>query len=145
MVTLHRLLLGCLVGSLAACGAAPNDDAAEGAPDHGAPVSGDSARGRALADAHSCATCHQADYGGAGFYPNVTPDPQSGIGRWSDAQIGRALLSGQDDAGDSLCSIMQRFAFSEQQTADVIAYLRSLPAVSRPNQSECPGHGAAAR
>ncbi|HYP91006.1 MAG TPA: cytochrome c [Polyangiaceae bacterium] len=133
-----------VASSLAACSGAIIDDAAPmggGTAPPPAATSGDVARGLALANASSCASCHEADFGGAGFNPNITPDAAHGIGNWTDAQIGNAIVAGQDDDGDQLCTIMERFAFSPQQVADVVAYLRSLPAVTRPTQSECPGHG----
>jgi hypothetical protein len=46
--------------------------------------------------------------------------------------------------GTSLCSLMERFPFSDQQTADVIAYLHSLPPVAKPSGGTCPGHGTKA-
>jgi len=139
----HAFFAIGLAVSLVGCSGAKTDDAAAMGDDPAPPasVSGDVARGLALANASSCASCHQADYGGAGFNPNITPDPTHGIGSWTDAQIAAALLTGMDDDGDQLCTIMERFSFSPQQVADVIAYLRSLPALSRPTQSECPGHG----
>ena len=104
--------------------------------------SGDVARGKSLTNSNSCTECHQADYGGAGFFPNISSDSRFGIGGWSDAQIATALRDGIDDEGRSLCAIMERFPFSDQQTADVIAYLRGLPAVAKPTASECPGGDA---
>src|SRR6266700_7947553 len=66
-------------------------------------------RGAYLATAAGCADCHtDKEHGGqpfAGgralatpfgtFYgPNITPDPDTGIGRWSDAQFLAALRQG---------------------------------------------------
>jgi len=102
---------------------------------------GNVASGTALVDKNGCATCHAADYGGVGFNPNLTPESQFGLGAWSDAQVAVAIRRGVAKDGTALCSIMERFPFSAQETADVIAFLRSLPVVTRANSSMCPGHG----
>ena len=65
------------------------------------------ARGKALVEAGDCAGCHTADpakpfaggkridtpFGGI-FAPNLTPDRDTGIGGWSDADFTRALRFG---------------------------------------------------
>jgi len=132
---LKQLLLATFFGvtTLTACSSETDGEDANQAA-----LTGDAERGRALANSSSCASCHEADYGGAGFFPNITPDAKYGIGSWTDAQIGKALVTGTDEDGDELCSLMERFPFSNQQVVDVIAYLRSLPPVARANQSECP-------
>jgi mono/diheme cytochrome c family protein len=101
---------------------------------------GDVARGKALADKSACTVCHQADYAGAGFYPNITPDAL-GIGNWTDTQVDTALRRGLASDGSSFCALMERFPFSDQEAADVIVYLRSLPPVPKPSGGACPGHG----
>ena len=67
---------------------------------------GDARRGAYLAKAAGCAGCHTAKKEGAAPYaggrelktpfgifygPNITPHPESGIGRWSEADFLRAL------------------------------------------------------
>jgi mono/diheme cytochrome c family protein len=65
------------------------------------------ARGKALTDAGGCASCHTADPSrpfagskridtpfGAIYSPNLTPDKDTGIGAWSDAEFYRALHEG---------------------------------------------------
>src|SRR5450432_3037436 len=65
------------------------------------------ARGKALADAAGCASCHTADpakpfaggkridtpFGGI-YSPNLTPDRDTGLGAWSDDDFYRALRHG---------------------------------------------------
>src|SRR5665213_1767264 len=60
------------------------------------------ARGKALTEAADCAGCHTADpakpfaggrlidtpFGGI-YSPNLTPDPETGLGGWSDDQFYR--------------------------------------------------------
>ena len=140
-------LLGlCAAASLCACasdrGAA--SDAATGPHDNAHLPPGDIARGKALTDKNSCAECHGASYAGSAFYPNITPDSSTGIGSWTDAQIAAAIRDGTDTDGASLCSLMERFPFSDQDTADVIAFLRNLTAVTNPSSGVCPGHGTSA-
>lgn len=98
-------------------------------------------RGEALAATHQCATCHQDDYGGLGFYPNITPHPTAGIGAWSDEQIAAAIREGVDADGASLCGLMTRYALSDDEVADVIAFLRSLSPSDNVVTVVCPGHG----
>ena len=73
------------------------------------------ARGAALAAIGDCVTCHTAPDGKAyaGGYPlktpfgtihgtNITPDPETGIGRWSQAAFVRAMREGVDRDGRHL-------------------------------------------
>jgi Cytochrome c len=98
-------------------------------------------RGQELAAKNGCATCHQADFGGFTVFPNITPDSKTGIGDWTNEQIIAAIRDGRDVDGSALCATMQRYAFSDEQMSDVIAFLRGLPPVARRITSTCPGHG----
>ena len=98
-------------------------------------------RGEELAKQNACVTCHQADYAGFTVFPNITPDPETGIGSWSDQQISDAIRGGRDADGSTLCVTMQRYALSDDQVADVVAFLRGLRPVSHRITSACPGHG----
>ena len=73
------------------------------------------ARGKILAGAGDCAVCHTRPGGQpyAGGYPiptpfgtvystNITPDPETGIGRWSLAAFGRAMHEGVARDGSHL-------------------------------------------
>ena len=61
--------------------------------------------------------------------PNITSDPAAGIGAWSDTEIARAIRRGIARDGHRLNPPMA-FAFyaglSDADTADIIAYLRTL-------------------
>src|SRR5262245_27796756 len=72
-------------------------------------------RGARLAAIGNCITCHTAVTGRAyaGGYPlrtpfgtvygtNITPDPDTGIGRWSEAAFVRAMREGVDREGRHL-------------------------------------------
>ena len=97
-------------------------------------------RGEALAVEHECADCHVENFGGGGFYPNITPDA-TGIGKWTDAQIAKAINDGVGNDGKTLCASMPKFKLSAGDTADLIEYLRGLPAVKKTITAICPGHG----
>jgi mono/diheme cytochrome c family protein len=64
--------------------------------------------------------------------PNLTPDPETGIGTWTDDQLARAIREGISHDGRALFPIMpyEKFhAMSDEDLAAVIVYLRSLPPV----------------
>ena len=63
---------------------------------------------------------------------NLTPDPETGAGTWSDDQLARAIREGIGHDGRTLFPLMpyQRFKdMSDEDVASVVVYLRSLPAV----------------
>ncbi len=64
--------------------------------------------------------------------PNLTPDPETGAGTWSDDQIARAIREGIGHDGRALFPLMPYPNFrdmSDEDVASVVVYLRSLPAV----------------
>jgi mono/diheme cytochrome c family protein len=66
---------------------------------------------------------------------NITPDPETGIGNWSDDEIGRAIREGVDRNGRTLFPLMPYTRFrnmSDEDLASVVVYLRSLKAVHNP-------------
>ena len=73
------------------------------------------------------------------FYgTNITPDPAHGIGQWTDQQIIDSIRLGVRPDGSVVSPVMPYPAFSGMSDEDVtalVAYLRSLPAASRANQS----------
>ena len=109
-------------------------------------------RGEVLFKAADCAACHTDVKGGgqplAGgrplatpfglFYgPNITPDKERGIGGWSEAQFRGALRRGGDDEGNYLFPVFPFTSFtgmSDQDIADLYAYLRTRPPVAQPNK-----------
>jgi mono/diheme cytochrome c family protein len=69
--------------------------------------------------------------------PNITPDPDTGIGRWSEAQFDRALREGVSPAGEHYYPAFPYAAYTRLSDEDVralYAYLRTLPAVRRANE-----------
>lgn len=73
------------------------------------------------------------------FYgTNITPDPTHGIGTWTDKQLIDSIRLGVRPDGSVMSPVMPYPAFSGMSDEDVtalIAYLRTLPAVARENQS----------
>ncbi len=66
-------------------------------------------------------------------YPkNLSPDPDTGLGKWTDPEIVRAIRGGQGRDGQPLAPIMPWPSYSILSDADVqaiVAYLRSVPPV----------------
>ena len=63
---------------------------------------------------------------------NITPDAETGIGRWSDADIKRVLLTGIRPNGTQLAPMMPYGFYKVLTAADtdaIVAYLKSVPAV----------------
>lgn len=118
------------------------------------------ARGRYLAEnVASCMLCHSphdwtkrdmpipAGMEGAGeefplaglpgriVAPNLTSDPETGAGLWSDDQLARAIREGIGHDGRTLFPIMPYLHFcsmSDEDLASVIVFLRSLKPVHNP-------------
>jgi len=64
--------------------------------------------------------------------PNITPDPETGAGRWTDDQLVRAIRQGISHDGRRLSVVMPYPTLSILTNDDVhaiVAYLRSLPPV----------------
>ncbi len=67
--------------------------------------------------------------------PNLSPDPETGAGNWTDDQLARAIREGIGHDGRALFPLMpyQRYrSMSDEDVASVIVYLRSLAPVRRP-------------
>jgi hypothetical protein len=67
---------------------------------------------------------------GSRITPNITPDPETGIGRWSDADIRRALTQGLTPDRRKLASPMPWRYLRTVRDGDIdaiIAYLRTVP------------------
>lgn len=67
---------------------------------------------------------------GVFYAANITPDRETGIGDWSDAQIARVIRTGVRRDGE--LSLFMKFAVGDQSDEDLVAmisYLRSLAPV----------------
>ncbi len=103
------------------------------------------ARGRLLAAAGDCAVCHTAPGGarnagglaletpfGRVYSTNLTPDPETGIGRWSYTAFERAMREGVSRDGHHLYPAFPYTAYARTTDADLqalYAYLMSQAAV----------------
>jgi len=115
----------------------------------------DAARGKYLVNLGGCSDCHTPGYffgkpdmtrflggsevgfdiPGLGIFhgPNLTPDKETGLGNWTDAQIVTALTTGQRPDGRVLAPIMPWPALADLTHDDklsIVAFLRSLPLVN---------------
>jgi hypothetical protein len=64
--------------------------------------------------------------------PNITPDVETGAGKWTDDMFARAIREGIGHDGRALGSPMWYWAFSslpDEDLASVVVYLRNIPAV----------------
>lgn len=109
------------------------------------------ARGEYIVAMSSCIECH-TPMGGAGpdmsrmlggghmfkseghaiRMPNITPDKETGIGGWTDAQIEAAIRYGQKPSGDRLSPVMPWMVYngmSKEDMDSVVAYLRTVKPV----------------
>jgi mono/diheme cytochrome c family protein len=114
-----------------------------------APHTPDLANGRSMLFAGGCPSCHatpdQDDLTRLGgglaittafgtFYaPNISSDPQDGIGSWSEADFVTALTKGTSPSGQHYYPVFpypsyQNMAFADVR--DLFAYLKTLPAVA---------------
>jgi mono/diheme cytochrome c family protein len=106
-------------------------------------------RGRYLATAGDCVACHSVAGGGAYagglafklpfgtiYSSNITPDKETGIGDWSDAEFVRAMKHGVGKDGEDLYPAFPYTSYALMTTDDILAvkaYLFSLPPVKAEN------------
>lgn len=67
--------------------------------------------------------------------PNLTPHPETGIGRWTDEQLVRAIRRGVGHDGRALHPLMYYGKFrhlTDDDVEAVVAYLRSLEPIDNP-------------
>jgi mono/diheme cytochrome c family protein len=113
---------GAYMIELLACGACHTNGAFEGDPDIDRSLAGSStgiAFTNPLGD----------KFPGVIYPPNITPDEETGIGKWSDRQIANAICAGIGRHGERRIPSMpwQGYArLSDDDVAAVVAYLRSI-------------------
>ena len=74
---------------------------------------------------------------GVFYSTNITSDPETGLGRWSEADFIRAMREGLSPEGQHYFPVFPYTSFSgllDQDLIDLKAYLDSLPAIRRVNQ-----------
>ena len=124
------------------------------------------AKGAEAVKKRKCPTCHTDAMSGATkmltgvttdprvelFPPNLTPDPDTGIGPalaapdptgkkgYTDELLARAIRSGQDNNDQELCPQMKHFAdMTDFEVYSIVKYLRALPPVKlKILRSVCP-------
>jgi mono/diheme cytochrome c family protein len=160
MARLFRLTIGAaaLAASvqLGGCGRPAAGDRTPAAAKAADPVE----RGSYLATVMDCGGCHDtgaftdkkpegghlggSDIGfelpgmGVFYPPNLTPHPENGTGRWSEADLVKAIRTGQRPDGRTLAPIMPWMNYAkltDEDAAALVAYLKSLP----PSPHKSPG------
>jgi len=113
---------------------------------------GDARRGEYVARAGGCIGCHTEDKdtaqpfaGGRAlktpfgtFYgPNITPDPNAGLGRWTEADFIRAMRFGERPDGANYFPAFPYTSFTKTTDGDLKdlwAYLRTLKPSAQPSR-----------
>lgn len=109
-------------------------------------------RGEYLAQMGDCIACHTDVKGGTPAYagglpintpfgtfysPNITPDKETGIGNWTEADFIRALKEGRDPHGRNYFPVFPYIYFAKVTDDDaraLYAYFMSIPAVNQKNK-----------
>ena len=117
-----------------------------------AAAQGDATKGEYLFRAAGCYACHTRPVSGARplaggraletpfgtFYsPNITPDPDHGIGRWGLADFARALRLGEAPDGSHYFPAFPFPSYSgmrDRDLADLWAYLKGVDPFPEPNR-----------
>ena len=110
------------------------------------------ARGAYVLRAAGCATCHTDVAKGGAFLaggrmlsspwgaiaaPNITPDPETGIGGWSDEDFVRALRDGKSPEGRTYYPAFPYTAYAGMRQEDMLDlkdYLDTVEPVAAPNK-----------
>ena len=110
------------------------------------------ARGAYILRAAGCATCHTDVANGGAFLaggrmlsspwgaiavPNITPDPETGIGGWSDEDFIRALRDGKSPTGSTYYPAFPYTAYTGMRREDMLdlkAYLDTVEPVAAPSK-----------
>lgn len=120
-----------------------------------AAITGDAARGETVFWAGGCASCHADEKaegdaklilaGGQRFpspfgtflAPNISNDPDAGIGDWSTLDLANAMMRGVSPEGAHYYPVFPYASYARatlQDVADLRAYLATLPADATPSQ-----------
>ncbi len=142
---------------MSACSAPQQEAQARAAP--AAPTQEERiARGAYITSYAGCNDCHTPGYflgqpnnelhlagSDVGFFmpglgyvygPNLTPDPETGLGNWSEDQILTAIRTGVRPDGRKLAPIMPWQAFAgltDEDVRSIAVYLKSLAPIARPS------------
>ncbi len=148
---MRRLILAIAVLGLLAALALFVTRPREVSADAFASVTPDVENGALVYAAAGCASCHlppdvtegpleggqafETEFGT--FYaPNISTDPEYGIGDWSDLELASAIMQGTSPEGAHYYPAFPYAAYQNadlQDVADLIAHLRTLPASDTPS------------
>ena len=111
----------------------------------------DLTKGKYLTEAADCAACHTTPGGkpyaggfafklpfGTIYTPNITPDTETGIGSWTDAQFLRAMHEGIAEDGSRLYPAFPYASYTLLADADVLLIKRYLASLSPVRQKNLP-------
>ena len=117
-------------------------------------VAGDAERGRVIFNIGGCVSCHAAPgakgeqklvlAGGRAFVtefgtfhaPNISPDPEAGIGTWRAVDFVNAMKHGVSPDGSHYYPAFPYTSYARIKTGDLLdlwAYMKSLPAREQAN------------
>jgi mono/diheme cytochrome c family protein len=129
-----RTALAALLSISAACSTAAYADSSDQVE-----------RGKYLAIAGNCVSCHTSPGGepmagglafrtpfGTIYSTNITPDPQTGIGEWTQEDFARAVREGVRRDGAHLYPVFPYTSYTllkDEDVAALFAYFKSLPPV----------------
>jgi len=74
---------------------------------------------------------------GTVYSTNITPDRETGIGAWTDDQVIAAIRLGRRPNGERIIPVHPFMVFNgmaEEDLRGLVAYLRTVPPIHRPNQ-----------
>ena len=107
--------------------------------------------GKLLYNIGGCISCHASETDAAVpaggkplttpigilYPPNLTPDPETGLGKWSDVDFVNAMQRGLTPTGQHLIPAFPYTSYAHMKMEDVLdikAYLASLPPVNNPTK-----------
>ncbi|WGW03129.1 cytochrome c [Tropicibacter oceani] len=116
-------------------------------------IEGDAARGEAVFTAAGCASCHHAPKSedklvlaggqpfatafGTFYAPNISPDPEHGIGAWDFPEFANAVLKGTSPEGQHYYPAFPYSSYTKmdpQDLADLFAHMQTLPPDATPSK-----------
>lgn len=118
-------------------------------------LTGDADRGALVFAAGGCASCHTTpdmvtedapNLGGGRRFetqfgtfiaPNISSDPDQGIGAWTDLELVNAVMRGVSPDGSHYYPAFPYASYIHADVSDIVdlaAYMRTLPAVQTPSQ-----------
>ncbi|MFT4068610.1 c-type cytochrome [Paraburkholderia sp.] len=148
-IVLAQLMHAPLIATAHAASATP--PAAQATASPGADTRSDIVkRGEYLARAGDCIACHTAPRGklfagglametpfGTLYSPNITPDPQYGIGTWSEEAFFKMMRTGRKPDGSPIYPAMPIAQYTKVTREDsdaIFAFLRTVEPVRQPNR-----------